>query len=180
MSLSVRSLQKSFADRALISLRREEIESHALHGFVLGYSEDLVLLQRVYDFYLDGWMLLRRRDITSLKAGETDRFQRELLSTEKLLDGVDFDFRGPLDSYESFLASRPAEELVIVEDEPAEVFLIGRRAEVGEGEVAIRTFDGAARWKDSPERIDTARITSCQVGSNYLQFYHRHFERIGA
>lgn len=143
-------------------------------------SDTLILLQYVYDFHLDGFMLLRRRDITELKTGKTDRFQRQLLLNEGVLDQVDFDFRVPIKSYGSFLTTLSPDEIVIVEDEISEpkVFLIGTVSHVDGGAVTIRHFTGAGRLVEPPERISSDQITSCQIRTNYIHFYQRHFERM--
>ena len=56
-------LAKHQKQRNLVSIRRGEIDGCSIQGFVLGLSENLVLLQYVYDFHLDGLMLLRTADI---------------------------------------------------------------------------------------------------------------------
>jgi hypothetical protein len=131
-------------------------------------------------FNLDGFMILRRPDITELKSGDTDRFQRQLLLTEGILDEVDFSFHAAIQSYDSFLASRDPDEIVIVENEGTEPkeFLIGTVDHVDRGTATIRHFTGGGRLVEPYEEIATDQITSCQTRTNYIQFYQRHFERM--
>lgn len=179
MPISTKALRAHIKIRELISLRRAAIDGNSIQGFVLDCSETLLLLQYVYDFRLDGFMVLRREDITALKADDTNRFQQQLLVAEGVFAEVDFAFRAPIQSFDGFLASRPPEEIVIVEDENADpdIFLIGAVAHVGNGTAAIRHFTGVARLLEEPEEISTARITSCQTDTNYIRFYQRYFER---
>jgi hypothetical protein len=51
---------------------------------------------------------------------------------------------------------------------------------VDDDEVSVRYFTGAANWEDDPSVIETARITSCQIRTNYINFYARHFARSNA
>jgi hypothetical protein len=180
MTISTKSLREHIKRRDLVSIRRARIDTLSIQGFVLAFSETLILLQYVFDFRLDGFMLLRRKDVTGLKAGNTDRFQRQLLETEGVLDQVDFDFRAPIDSYESFLADVSSDEIVIVEGEAADPqqFLIGIVSHVEGNGVTIRHFTGVGRLVEPHETIVASQITSCQIRTNYIQFYQRHFERI--
>ncbi|HSY19633.1 MAG TPA: hypothetical protein VK815_14925 [Candidatus Acidoferrales bacterium] len=180
MPIASKSLREHIKNRDLISIRRDKIDSHSIQAFVLACSKTLILLQYVHDFRLDGFMLLRREDITGLKTGNTNHFQRQLLLTEGVLDQVDFAFRAPIQSFDSFLASLPPDEIVIVEDEvtdPKE-FLIGTVSHIADGTVSIHHFTGVGRLVEPPAEIATTQITSCQIRTSYSRFYQRHFERI--
>ena len=151
-----------------------------MQGFLLAFSDSLLLFQYIYDFRLDGYLIIRRSDVTELSCRDTDRFQRELLQAEGVLDRIDFEFSAPIQSFDSFLASRPAEEIVVVEDEVSDPqeFLIGTVSHVADAAVHINHFTGIARRADPPEQISTDRITSCQTSTNYIRFYERYFERL--
>jgi hypothetical protein len=179
MTISTKALRAHIKRRDLISLRRTKIDDQSIQGFVLDCSEWLILLQYVYDFHLDGFMVLRRPDITELKTKATDRFQRQLLLSEGVLDQVEFSFRAPIQSFDSFLASRASDEIVIVEDEVSKPdrFLIGTVSHLDGGIATIRHFTGVARLVEPPENIPINQITSCQTRTNYSRFYERHFER---
>lgn len=176
-----RNLKRMHDDRELVAIRRDEIDDNKIQGFVLCVSNELVLFQYIYDFHLDGLMLLRIRDITDLNVSKTERFQKELLVEEGFFEKIDFELRPPISSYEAFLRSLPEDELVILEDEIAEEpeFLIGPVLSIDGGEISIRFFTGAANWEKEPRVIEISEVTSCQVGSNYLWFYARYFERKG-
>lgn len=180
MPISSKSLQEHIERRDLVSIHRAIPDSHSIQGFVLACSKNLILLQYVYDFRLDGFRLLRRRDITELKAGDTDCFQRQLLVADGVLEQVDFGFRTPIQSYDSFLASLSSDEIVIVEAEASEPteFLIGSVSHVDRRTATIRHFSGVARFFEPPISIPTAQITDCQIRNSYTSSYQRHFERI--
>ena len=151
-----------------------------IQAFVLDYSQDLLLLQYVYDFHIDGRLLIRRNDITSIRCGATDIFQKGLLDTEGLLESIRFTPTQPIQSYDSFLRSLAQNQIVIVEDETQGEFLIGTVLEADRDLARIRCFTGAANWKEAPSEIAISQITSCQIETNYIDFYARHFERTRA
>ncbi|MCX6853748.1 MAG: hypothetical protein NTV80_02460 [Verrucomicrobia bacterium] len=102
MSVSRDCIDRLIADRALISVRRKRVDDHFIQAFPIAVSQRLVLLQYVSDFRIDGFMLLRLRDISDWKVGDTNIFQRRLLQEGGVLDQVQFDFKAPIDSYISF------------------------------------------------------------------------------
>lgn len=147
---------------------------------MVGVSEVLTLVQYVYDFNLDGLMVLRTGDLTEVTRTATDEFQEGLLQTEGLLARVPFNYSLDLSSWPAAIAGLCKDfPLLILErellDEPD--LAIGRILGVGDDEVQLRYFTGAGRWLDEPESLRYSDITCCQVGTNYINVYQRHFER---
>lgn len=181
MRLDDKQLRLHIQARDLLSLRRKAIDQQrSVQGVLISFSDHLLLFQHIHDFHLDGHLVVRRKDVTKLSCRDTDRFQRGLLETEGLFNQIDFGFHAPIQSYESFLASRPEDEVVIVEDELSDpqTFLIGTLSHVERGAVYINHFSGTGRRLELPEQISPDRITSCQIGTNYTKFYERHFSRV--
>lgn len=169
--------------RSLISLRRDRIDDNAIQGFVIGTSDDLVLLQYVYDFRLDGLMVLAVADITEVRCTATDRFQQTLLDTDGLVAQVPFGLRINLEDWRSAIADLAhGYPLLILECERLEApdFVIGRVKEMAHGEVRLECFSGAANWDEELVSLKYEDITSCQAGTNYTNVYQRYFERNAA
>ena len=180
MSVSRDYIDQLIADRALISVRRKQVNGRYIQAFPLAVSQRLVLLQYVYDFHIDGLTLLRLRDISDWKIGGTNIFQRRLLQEEGILDQVQFDFSAPIESFPDFLRSLPPNELVIIESErtdPPEMH-IGTVSSADSRTVAINYITGIARREDTPRQMSVRDITSCQIRTNYISFYQRHFDRL--
>jgi hypothetical protein len=166
--------------RDLVSIYREDIDDHSIQGFVLESSQQLVVLQYVYDFHLDGLMVLRVDDISEVEVSATSVFQKGLLAQEGLEDQVPFESRFELQNWRTLISQLAKEHpLMILECEAGEEkdFLIGRVEEITTTGVRFKHFSGAATWADSPVQLKYGDITCCQVGSNYANFYQRHFER---
>ena len=141
--------------RALVSRRRDGVDENSIQGFVLGVSDELVMLQYVYDFKLDGLMVLRTVDISELDRSKTDEFQEGLLQVEGLLQAVPFDYSIDLSTWPTAIAGLAEDyPLLIVErellDEPD--LAIGRVLEIGAEEVHLKYFTGAANWLEEPDR----------------------------
>lgn len=164
----------------LISIERENIDANKIQGFLLGDSDEYVLIRYVYDFNFDGLMVLRKKDISSIETSETDEFQTQLLKDEGMYEKIDFNSEYDMTSLRSLIVSLAKEyEYFIVEaedrDEPE--FTIGRIEEIGRQSIFIKYFSGIGRWIDELVEVNYSDITSLQVGSNYLNVYERYFRR---
>jgi hypothetical protein len=166
--------------QSLVSFRRAAIDEFTMQGFVIGVSDQLLLLQYIYDFHLDGLMILRTGDISEVVRTKTDEFQEQLLEAEGLRSRVPFDYRIDLSSWPAAITGLCKDyPLLILERELLEEpdLAIGRILAVDDEEVSLRYFTGAANWLDEPDRLRTADITCCQAGTNYINVYQRHFAR---
>ena len=166
--------------RDLVSVHRGEIDDYAIQGFILASSKQLVVLQYVYDFNLDGLMVIRTADITEVRCSATNMFQKELLEREGLIQRVPFGATFNLHDWRSVISELSKENsLMILECEKMEenIFVIGRVLETTTAEVEIQHFSGTARWERNPAILSFNDLTCCQVGTNYVNVYQRHFER---
>jgi len=176
----MRKLLQHQKTRDLISIRRNKIDANPIQGFVLASSEKLVALQYVYDFNLDGFMILRTEDITEVKCSSTDKFQKSLLEKEGLLSRVPFGTNFDLQNWQSAISQLSlAYPLMILECESGNEkdFAIGQVVKTTKVGAWIRHFSGVSNWSEEPERLKYKDITSCQVDTNYINVYQRHFER---
>jgi hypothetical protein len=174
-------LAQHHIQRDLITLRRDDIDDAGIQGYVLALSPTLVVLQYVCDFHLDGLMVLRRGDITDVNGSRTDRLQREMLAREGVEQRVPFDKAFDLADWHAVIGQLSREfPLMILEcedlDDPD--FVIGRVHALRADQVDFEHFSGAANWQPELAEIDLDDITCCQVDSNYINFYRRHFERL--
>ena len=176
--MKIKELKSS---RSLVSIKRDRIDNLKIQGFVLAYSDSLVLIQYVYDFILDGLMVLRLADISEMSSTKTDIFQNELLKHEGLYDKIDFDADYDVSSWPTVFKTLGEKfKYVIVEDEREEdpVFLLGLFEKIDQNSVYLTCFSGAANWDSEFAAMDFKDISSFQVNNNYINVYKRHFERI--
>lgn len=167
------------SSRDLVSIKRERFNDLIIQGIVLEYSSDLVLLQYVYDFNLDGLMVLRLSDITSMVSDSTDIVQTNILKDEGLYSEIDFTKHYAVaDWYAVFSTIGREYGFCIVEDESPDypVFMLGELRKVENERVTVLGFSGAASWDDGASEIAFKDISSFQVGNNYLNVYERHLK----
>lgn len=180
MSHTLSTLLKS---RRLVSIRRRDIDGYGIQGFLVGLSDNLLALEYVYDFQIDGLMVLRRSDITEVRRTATDEFQERLLKKEGIRPGSQTPVMLELDGWGALIRQLSAHcPLMILERElgPAPEFAIGRPVRITAAQVEFQTFSGIGKWAPKNDRLKFSQLTCLQVNTRYLGFYQRYFERSGA
>lgn len=171
---------KFVRDRKIVSIHRDHIDTNSIQGFILGFSDDLILIQYVYDFRLDGLLVLMVSDITDIKSNATNEFQKDLLIAEGLFQQIPFDLAFELHDWRSIISQFSRQyRLMILEDErpDSKVFLIGEIKNITKTNISLRYFTGAGNWNEKPMKLSFNSITSCQVDTNYTNVYQRYFDR---
>jgi len=180
----MKKLLLNFQDKKeLVSIRRDGIDENRIQGFVLSFSDELVLLQYVYDFNLDGLMVLRLSDITKIESDKTDVFQTQILKDEGLYSQIDFEKKYDVNNWHtvfSSIGSKPG--LVIVENETQsdssdETFILGKIDKIDQDSVSILGFSGAANWYEESSKMRYKDISSAQVNNKYMNMYQRYFDK---
>lgn len=173
------SIIKHYRDsKSLVSLTRDDIDGASIQGFILDYNEAYILLAYVHDFYVDGYLILRRQDLTSLNCRATDAFQHSLLVDEGLLKQVDFSHRFSDQGILDHLRKLPKKRIIILEDETEDdLFLIGTLDSIDDSLIKLRFFSGAAKWDEDLAQIEIDDVTSISYSTNYTKFYERYYDR---
>jgi hypothetical protein len=179
MSQTLTTLLKS---RSLVSIRRQDVDDYGIQGFLVGLSDDLLAVEYVYDFQIDGLMVLRRSDITEVRRTATDEFQERLLKKEGIRPGAQTPMPLALERWEPLIRQLSSHHpLMILERElgPSPSLAIGRPVRITAAQVEFQTFSGTGKWAPKNERLRYSQLTCLQVNTRYLSFYQRHFERTG-
>lgn len=126
-------------------------------------------------------MILRTSDVSEVQCSKTEVFQQQRLADEGVLSTVPFDFALDLDSWRTAIGGLlGAHSIFILESEclADPDFAIGRILELGDEQVSLKYFTGAGTWDEDPIQLNYSDITSCQVGTNYINVYQRYFARV--
>lgn len=125
-------------------------------------------------------MVLRTADITDIQCGATNELQTQLLAAEELVQQIPFGSHFDLRDWKSILTQLPQQHgILILEEELSDdqVFLIGKVQKITSKSARILYFSGAGNWDEKPSKLALAKITACQVDTNYINVYQRHFDR---
>ncbi len=157
----------------LQTFERLKIDSNRLYGVVVAESDELLLIQHAYDFEFDGYIAIRRRDITKSYSSESNDYCEALMKNEGLWKRPTKASRSlPLTDWQTLLKVLIGKP-VIIENERKGDFFIGPVIECDARSVAIHHFDGCGQW-EKIQRIAFRSITSVQFGSRYITVHSRH------
>lgn len=173
-------LNKLQKNKALITIYRENMNDNGIQGFILGYSKKLILIQYVYDFNLDGIMILQRSDVTNIESDESGMFQTQLLKNEGLYDKVDFSKTYDLKNWKTVLSTIGSTyQFITLEDENPEcyIFILGKITKLGRKKVSVHEFACTGTWKNEVSKMSYKNITSFRAGNNYPKVYENYFKQ---
>lgn len=173
----IEEISKLKKKRFLISIRREKIDNAKIQGFILAYSNELILIQYVSDFRLDGLLVLRLRDITDICSDKTNQFQISILKDEGIYSKIDFEKNYSINNWHSLFSTMVSEQdIITIEDENTDypILMIGKLQKVNAESVVIHEFTGAARWLDEASEMFFEDISSLQIGNHYANMYQKY------
>ena len=155
------------------TFERLNIDMNRLYGVVVAESSELLLIQHAYDFEFDGYVAIRRRDITKSYSSESDAYWELLMKKEGLWKRPTKASRSlPLTNWQTMLTAMIGKP-VIIENERKGDFFIGPVIGCDARSVAIHHFDGCGQWVKI-QRVAYRSITSVQFGSRYISVHSRH------
>ena len=180
MNTDDREIKHLMDRRQLVSIFRKPIDpGFGMQGFIVSFSKRYLLFHYVHKFFVDGLLLVNRSHIRDIVCDHAHLFQRQLLESEGAIDGINFEASYPVSSLPDFLNSLPPDEIVILEEEAIDepTWNIGRFVDITPGgNVRIHGFSANGVWDDDLLAIDVARVSCCQIQTNYIGLYTRYFK----
>lgn len=165
----------------LIRLERPYPGAEHLTGFVHALSDTLLVIQTFYDFYCDGYSIVRASDIRGFRSGDYERVFERLFEREGLLPQVGCADSLPLMSVRACLKHfEGTAQVIIVECESQDnshddKFYMGLVSEVEGANAWLMCLDGLGKWEDSEVSVDTDCITRIQFDSPYIWVLTKYF-----
>lgn len=78
--------KRYIVDKKLIEISRAKVDDQPMLCYPLAESKSHLLVQYIFDFYLDGYKIINVSDITSVKRDESIVFCEYIIQSEKLDD----------------------------------------------------------------------------------------------
>lgn len=152
---------------------RSKISEVTISGTIVAESENLILIHQVDEFLFNGFIVLRKRDLTLAGTSDWERYYEKLIRKEKLWQNPPKSVRSlPLDDWRALLTAFIG-TTVIIENERKDDFLIGPVVACDERAVTVHQFDAAGAW-ENVERMLYRDITCVQFGDRYSTIHARH------
>lgn len=179
-SNKIEIIKQNIEDLHEIQIRRTKIGVDNLNVIPLAIGQKLVLLQNLYDFDTDGYIIIRIKDITDVRITKSQKFSQVILKEEGILDKIRKPSISSLDHWENALMELfRMEANVIIECESKETdeFYIGKITYVDKKSLLLLYFNGAGEWDDEPTEILLKNITSVGFDSRYINIISKYLNR---
>lgn len=154
-----------------VKIKRSKIDSEDLNVIPLAVGQNLVLLQELYDFDLDGYTIIRIKDITSIVMTKSQQFSQHILKEEGILDQIRKSSINSLDNWINVLNELSIQNKNIIvecEDMESSKFFIGKIIAIDKKYFYLLYFNGAGEWDKEPTEILLKDITSLSFDSKYI------------
>jgi hypothetical protein len=157
----------------LYTFERRQIDPNRLHGLVVSESKTLILIQYEYDFQFDGYMVIRRRDVSKLYSPDSNSYCERLMRKEGLWKNPPNAIRSlPLKDWRTLLTSQIGKPVVIENERKGDIY-IGPVIACEDHSVVIHYFDSCGKWQ-KVERVQYRGITSVKFGDRYSTIHFRY------
>ncbi len=173
-------LEKTIKAFQEIKITREKIDLNAIHCYPLLMSDKLLLIQYLYDYEVDGYMIVRLKDITSVRSGDLERFSESIIKNEGIIEDIKNPFFQSVENWnEVFGKLRVMGNNIIIECESTDhsKFYIGEIIDIHEKSISLLNFDGLGEWDEEPTEILYSDITSISFDKRYINIISKYVKQ---
>jgi hypothetical protein len=152
------------------------------HGFVVGLSRKLVVLHVLDDFHLDGYRILRVKDVVNVRVGKFEKTCDKILISLGVTDAVCLpEWLQCEDWPDLFRSLQPQDKCISVESalHKEGVFSLGWIEKVGMRKLRFRAFSASAKWYSKPDRHFYENITEASFDTEYNRVFGDHMKNQG-
>lgn len=165
-------------EKCLITIERSQFSQHKIYGFILAESKKLLMIQEVVDLRLDGILIIDKKEITDCYTDFANAYQTEMLKAFGIYQQIDFTKKYDIKNWKRFFKS-------VAKDFPyceinddrfgVNMFYIGKILKIKKKSLHLHEFSGAGNWYDKPTKIPYSHISTCGIGTHYVQTYANYF-----
>ena len=161
-------IDSAILGRGVLSIERPEVAESEMLCIPIARSEELLLVHVFYDFFPDGYRIVRIQDIYDVIRDSSEQFFERVITAE----GITAKLKSPgeidLSGWGAALSSlRARYEFCTIECEAEDDFLIGKIVELGEWELTFHYFDATGKWDDEMDVVDYDDLTAVSFDDNY-------------
>lgn len=172
-------LNEGIENKNQLHIVREKIDCNPIECIPLSMKQKLLLIQYLYDFQPDGYMIIRLRDITSLRYREPEKYMEFILKEEGILDQIKQPLPIDLNDWESFFNGfKMSEKNIIIESENLVdgEFYIGKITKVYKESLLLLCFNEIGEWDEKPIKILFKDITSVKFNDRYTTIISKYLK----
>ncbi len=148
-----------------------------IHGYILGCSDDLIIVQEVDDFIVLGYIIIPKKSIKSIRYNACDKTYDNILKAEKQFEKVHLKYEIDLTNWKTTFQSVKSTGLnLTIECEKRELFLIGILGNIKKENVYIRYFDATGILDDMDTLVFYKEITKINFDDRYVNTFSKYLK----
>ncbi|MEO3407199.1 hypothetical protein AAFN85_24995 [Mucilaginibacter sp. CAU 1740] len=173
-------LHKEAGHRVKIYSKVSKNKEETRNGYILDFSDNLILIQQTDDFKLDGYAILPISQVQKIRYNRSEKYFNKIMQWENRLETLGIKYPIDLDNWRSAFKSLKALDLKVIaecESEVIDSFTIGPIAKVGKKLIHITYFDAAGYLDDGPTSIDYESLTRVAFDSEYINIFSKYIRQ---
>ncbi len=159
---------------------KEDLIITHFEGIIFEQSNKFIFMNDTNDFNFDGFIVLRKTDISEIKCTDNERFFKEIIDNEKITDLIfqrrrNLEFK--LDNFQGMCNCLKNLNLpIIVECKYGndKRFLIGPINDVEDKKVRIKYFNSRGEFDIKPVSAKYKEITFLRIDSPYANMFYKY------
>ncbi len=170
-------IRKKNKERVQITRKIAKGVSKITNGYIIDFSEKLVLIHESDDFKIDGYAIIPFEQIKKVRFNNGDRYFDMMLKTESIVDKVGIPYEIDLKNWRSaFKSLLTLGKSVIIECEnPAiDTFTIGPIDRIKSRYIHVINFDIEGYLDNEPTIIDYSSITYVAFDREYINIFSKY------
>ena len=163
-------LEGYIENKNIISIERQKIDPHKIIATPLKMSQHLLLFAYWYDFFPNGFKIIKMDDITSIRHDDSEIFIEEINRNEKIkIDSKRIDSISIINFQQVLKMLAELNVIVTVEHEGYQDsdFYIGEILSIKPESAEILEFDSAGKWYEKSSTVKYEDITCVTFNDNY-------------
>jgi hypothetical protein len=147
------------------------------NGYILDFSDELLLLHESDDFKIDGYAVIPIAQIKKIRFNKSDKYFNKMMKWEKESEKIGINYAVDIKNWRTLFNSLQKKAVnIIVECEAANVngFTIGPIEKIGKKHVYLKYFDAEGYFDDFDSSIDYPSITRVAFDTQYLNVFSKY------
>ena len=99
-----------------------------IHGYIIGYSDDFILLHENDDFVFNGYSVLPIDQIKKIRFNNYDKYFHQIITWEGLIDKIGINYAVDLTNWTSVFNSIKAQKLNVIVECEDPYFIVSQSA----------------------------------------------------
>lgn len=160
-----------------VTIEWEEVDDEPITAIPIMISDQLLLIHYLYDFFMDGYKVLCRSDITKIRRGEIEEFHDQIMYKE----GISNLLRTPnvsISSWNDFFSAMVNENRLIdislekVQNEKS--FFVGKVRSAKKNFLELQEIDVLGNYEREITKLFYKDITLVSFGNRYSELLDKY------